>query len=155
MNAPAADPKLPHEPEIEVLARLARMALLGIRFALWTAGAVAIGYSVCMVLSPAAAAPPDYDTATPAAPGVLEPRTTYLVWLCAGLPLVARAQWLFSRRWWLALAVGAVAWFAPSLADADHDYAWGIRMFASLVAFVTLVVWRVLWSLTQTGEPHS
>jgi hypothetical protein len=127
-NAPDVDP--PREPEIEALGRLATGALRVLRGVARLAGVVGIGWGL-------------YSTVTHGATGI--------VWLCAGIPLVLHVEWLFGRGRWLVLGGLAVLWFATALLPDDHEYGWVLRMFASLVAYSTLFVWRTLWSLTQSA----
>ena len=44
---------------------------------------------------------------------------------------------------------------APIALSDDSDYGYILRLFATLVAFLCLVVWRTLWRLTSTGLPHA
>jgi hypothetical protein len=64
-----------------------------------------------------------------------------------------RVDWLFGRGRWIALAVGALLWFAAALLPGEREYGFVLRMFASLVACLTLLVWRTLWRLTQPPAP--
>lgn len=127
----------PREPEIEALGRVARRALWLIRRVLWIAGAVAVGYGLWRGWTRG-----DLTGAVP------QPSASGVVWLCVGLPLLARIGWLFGRGRWLALGVGGLLWFGASLLPDDPDYGYVLRFFASLIACLTLLVWRTLWSLT-------
>lgn len=132
-------PAPPREPEIELLATIARRGLRTLRAAFWLAGAAAIGFGCWRSATP----PIDDAGLAGAAPNALG-----VVWLCAGLPLVARADWLFGRGRWPALAGGALLWFGAILLPHDHRYGFVLRAFASLVACLSLLVWRTLWRLT-------
>ncbi len=135
-------PNAPHEPEIELLGRIARHGLWFLRRVLWVAGAFAVGYGLVRTWSADEVATP---SATVPALG--------FVWMCAGSPLLCRVDWLFGRGRWLALVAGALLWFGPSLLAADPEYGFVLRAFASLIACVTLLVWRTLWRLTASAVP--
>jgi hypothetical protein len=115
------DPTTPREPEIEAMARGARRFLWVLRRALALAGWYGLGYGLwrCVVADGA-----------PSSKGCL--------WLAAGLLLVLRVEWTFGRGRWLALGACATTWWLPI-----------VRVFASLAAFLSLFVWRTLWSLTK------
>jgi hypothetical protein len=128
MTAP--DPTTPREPEIELLGRIARHVLWGLRRVLWLVGATAVGFGVhsCVWLG--------------------TPVFVWFVWFAGGLPLLAPIDWILGRGRLVALSVGAFLWFLPSLLAGDQDHGWVLRVFASLVAVATLLVWRTLWRLT-------
>ena len=135
-------PVEPREPEIEFLGRLARRVLTLLRLALFVAGLVAIAAACYITASPPAAATL-HEVVPP-----LQQRIAYnFVWVCAGVPLLLPSRWLFRAGRWQALALGLVLWFGPMLLDGDHAYGFLIRMFASFVACVTLLVLRTLRSL--------
>lgn len=125
----------PREPEIELLAKLARGGLRTARAALWLAGLAAIAYGLHRTLFDERA------TTTPSASGT--------VWLTIGLPLMLRANWLLDASWrrYLLLLSSAVLWFAPMMLTDDSSYGFVLRIFATIVAFLCLVVWRTLWRL--------
>ena len=102
-SSASTPPASPREPEIEVLARLVRGGLWCLRRALWIAGAVAIGHGLMGC----------WDSSTLSAPPI--------VWLCVGVPLVCRVDWLFGRGRWWALATGVLSWFGAALLPADHQ----------------------------------
>lgn len=130
---PVAPP--PHEPEIELLGRVARRFLRVLRAVFFAAGMVAIVVGVRFLCD---------DT-----PADAEPIAWFgLVWICAGLPLLLRADWILGRRGWIAALAGAMLWIGPALLPQDHEFGWLIRFFASLVACAVLFVWRTLWRLT-------
>ena len=132
----------PREPEIEFLGRLARRVLTLLRLLLFVAGLVAIAVACYITASPPAAMTP-HEAIAP-----LQQRIAYnFVWVCAGVPLLLPSRWLFGAGWWQALAIGLVLWFGPMLLDGDHPYGFLIRMFASFVPCVTLLVLRTLRSL--------
>jgi len=141
-----ADPTTPREPEIEAMARGARRFLWILRRALALAGCYGLGYGLWRCFADGGAgltfiAPYDAVT-TPSSKGFL--------WLAAGLLLVLRVEWTFGRGRWLALALCAALWWLPIVACADEEpHAWIVRVFASLAAFLSLFVWRTLWSLTK------
>lgn len=123
-----------HEPEIEVLRRIARIGLGAIRCAFWLVGAVAIYTGVF--------GPPEWT-------GLDWPPTHLFVFACAGLPLVLPGGWWIGhRRGALVLLVAAaLMWFLPMLRAGDHRYGFVLRLFATVVACATMVVWRTLWRL--------
>lgn len=133
-------PDLPREPEIELLATVARRGLWTLRAAFWLAGAIAILFGLWRSATP----PVDEAGHAGSAPNALG-----VVWLCAGLPLVARTEWLFGRGRWPALAGCALLWFGAIPLPHDHRYGFVLRAFASLVACLSLLVWRTLWRLTM------
>jgi hypothetical protein len=127
------DPTTPREPEIEAMARGARRFLWVLRRALALAGWYGLGYGLwrCFLADGA-----------PSAKGCL--------WLAAGLLLALRVEWTFGRGRWLALTGCAALWWLPIVAFADEEpHAWIVRVFASLATFLSLFVWRTLWSLTK------
>lgn len=135
----------PHEPEIEALARVARGGLWLVRRVFWLGGAVAVGYGAFR--SGADAHWTFYAPHSLATP----PAATGVTWLCVGLPLLAKADWLFGRGRLVALALGGVLWFGAALLPEERDYGFVLRLFASLVACLSLLVWRTLWRLTTPG----
>lgn len=138
MHGPNDPP--PREPEIELLGGIARRGLRVLRCVLWVAGAVGVAFGVWCTWSGADAKAP--DTRLPA---------LGFVWICAGWPPLLRVDWLFGRGRWIALIAGALLWFGPSLLAADPEYGFVLRMFATLIACVTLLVWRTLWRLTVSA----
>lgn len=135
-DAPVHGP--PPEPEIELLARIARRAVWLLRRVLWFAGATAIGYGLWRGAAPLA------DGSLPAAAG--------FVWLCAGLPLLAPARWLFGRGRWRALALAALLWFLPCLLPDDHRHGWVLRVFATVAASLSLAVYATLGRLAEPTQ---
>ena len=138
MNSPVE----PREPEIEFLGRLARRVLALLRVLLFVLGLVAIAAACYLTASPPAA----MTEHTPI-PSLQQRIANNFVWVCAGLPLLLPSRWLFGAGWWKALAVGLLLWFGPMLLDGDHEYGFLIRIFASFVACVTLLVLRTLRTL--------
>ena len=132
-------PATPREPEIEFLGRFATGGLWLLRRALWLAGACAIAYGVWRSLQTRV------DDSFMSALGP--------VWVTLGLPLVLPTEWAFGRgrRWWLGVSV--VLWFAPMLLAGEHAWGFVLRMFATLIAFLSLAVWRTLWRLTHQNDP--
>jgi len=132
------------EPEIEAMARVARGFLWLLRRVFWLIGAAAVAFGICLSLDVGEGwtfiAP---YAAVSSGPGAGS------VWVCLGLPLVLRADWLFGRSWLRLLCLGAALWFLPSLLPDDHAFGFVARVFASLVACLTLLVWRTLWRLTS------
>lgn len=122
------------EPEIELLRRLARIGLGAIRTVFWLAGALGIHTGVF--------GPPEWT-------GLRWPPTHLFVFACAGLPLVLPTDWWLGRRTGAGLFLGAalLMWFAPLLRTGDHPYGFVLRLFATLVACATMIVWRTLWRL--------
>lgn len=141
----------PREPEIELLGKLARGFLFAARAALAAAGAAAVAFGLVKSLTDGAGWEP----------GTLawraEPSAAGAVWVTLGLPLVLPAATLLRRGLGqVALLLASVAlWFGPSSLGDDSDYGYILRMFATLVSFLCLVVWRTLWRLTGTGLPRS
>ena len=139
----------PREPEIEFLGKLAHGFLAFARVALWGAGTAAIGYGIWQTFlagsDPALAGETD-----PA----LSPTASHLVWFPLGLPLVLPADWLLTKnrhRIWI-LAVSVMLWFTPMLFGDASRYGYILRMFATLISFLSLLVWRTLWQLTKPAE---
>lgn len=137
---PPDAPLSPREPEIELLTRIARRGLWTLRRVFWLAGAVAIGYGLWRSATP----PVDAAGNAGSAPNALG-----IAWVCVGLPAIARVDWLFGRGRGLALGGGALLWFGAALLPHDHRYGFVLRMFASLVGCLSLLVWRTLWRLTS------
>ncbi len=142
------DDPLPHEPEIEFLGRLARRALQALRGLFFTAGCAATLYGVLGVLWPR------LDVVRGLVHGVFwadepQPPVHRFVWLCVGIPLLLPTDWLFGRGRLPMLALGTALWFGPALLADDSDYGFVLRLFASLVAVATLLVWRTLSGLTS------
>ncbi|MBM3974403.1 MAG: hypothetical protein FJ301_09925 [Planctomycetes bacterium] len=128
-----SDPTTPREPEIEAMARGARRFLWVLRRALALAGCYGLGYGLwrCFLTEGA-------------------PSSKGFLWLAAGVLLVLRVEWTFGRGRWTALALCAALWWLPLVAFVDEEpHAWIVRVFASLAAFLSLFVWRTLWSLTK------
>jgi hypothetical protein len=140
VNAPL--PGAPREPEIELLARIARRGLIAARCVLFVAGLGAIAFAVIAAGGHAATAPGAEDSAAARV-------AHHAVWVCAGLPLLLRTDWLLGRGRLPMLGVGIVLWFGPAAVDGDHEYGFVLRMFASLVACATLLVWRTVFALTR------
>ena len=139
-------PVVPREPEIEFLGRLASRVLALLRVLLFVAGLVAIAAACYLTANPPAA-----TTQHEGIPSLQQRIAHNLVWVCVGLPLVLPSRWLFGAGRWQALAIGLLLWFGPMLLDGDHEYGFLIRMFASFVACVTLLVLRTLRTLTADG----
>ena len=135
-----ADPLRPHEPEIEALARGARRFLWLLRGALFVAGCYGLGYGLWRSFVHGG------DDAGAAASVV---SSKGFLWLATGVLLVLRVEWAFGRGRWLALALCAALWWLPLLFADEESYAWIVRMVGTLAAFLSLFVWRTLWSLTK------
>lgn len=138
---PPGDAPTPREPEIELLGRLAARAVRLLRRALWLAGATAIAYGLWRCGASG-------SWPLPSAKG--------FVWLCAGLPLVASASWLFGRGWRFALPALVLLWVVPGLLPDDHDYGYVLRIFASVAATLSLAVYTTLGRLADppVGPPR-
>ncbi|MGC6486835.1 MAG: hypothetical protein ACON4Z_04260 [Planctomycetota bacterium] len=158
MTADDRDPDLepgperaPREPEIELLGKLARAGLLLVRLAFLCAGAASLAYGLKKSLTVG----DGWDwqqfawRSTPSAAGAL--------WVTLGLPLALPADFLLRRgRTQTGLLVAtALLWFGPTVLPDDSDYGYVLRLFATLVAFLCLAVWRTLWRLTGTGLPRA
>lgn len=137
-------PPPPREPEIEFMGKVAHGVLALIRVVFFGAGVCAIVYGVQKMGEPPENPPPALgSTGLPSAAGT--------VWLTLGLPLIVRCNWIFTKgaTRWVLLAISALLWFAPMGLDDDSAYGYILRMFATLVSFLTLLVWRTLWRLTE------
>ena len=143
MNSP---PVAHHEPEIAFLARIVRVALLGVRTVTILVGAGAIAIAIHTMLEPESA----YAGAA-AVPPPAEVIAHQLTFVCFGVPLLVPARWLFGRGRWAMLALGLAAWLLPMLLPGDHAYGFVLRAFGSFVAVSILMVWRMLFSLTPGG----
>ena len=139
-------PPTPREPEIELLGRIAGRFLWFVRRVLWLGGAAAIAHG-CWRSSTDSG----WDLDQPSTLATL-PAATGVVWICLGAPLVVRVDWLFGRARHAALATGASLWFGACLLPREQEYGYVLRFFASLVACLTLLVWRTLWRLTRVGS---
>ncbi|MCA8976313.1 MAG: hypothetical protein KDC98_16460 [Planctomycetes bacterium] len=134
----------PREPEIETLGRVVRVALWTLRRIAWLGGAAAVAWAVFLFVSA-----PDEPYAAPGVGGPHELVGMGIAWLCLGIPLLSRADWLFGRGRWLMFAGGAVLWFVPGFLLDEHELMFLLRVFASLVAIAVLAVWRTLYALTK------
>jgi len=133
----ARAPLPPPEPEIELLRRLARAGLTVLRVAFWLAGA--------MMLYTGLFGPPAWT-------GLQWPAERAFVFACAGVPLVLPCEWWLGRGRWPALTLGMLLWFAPMLRDGDIRYGFLLRLFATMVACASIVVWRTLWRLSAPPD---
>lgn len=124
----------PHEPEIEVLRRIARGGLVAIRSVFWVAGALGVWSGVF---------------GPPASTGLDWQQPEVFVFACAGAPLVVPTAWWLGRGRWFALAVGVAMATVPVLHAGDHRYGTVLRAFALLTSCMSMVVWRALWRLTH------
>lgn len=147
-------PTPPREPEIEFLGKCARIGLRVLRTVLWLGGVAALSYGCCKAYDPEfrlwfQPQVPDPFAADPTFPSALG-----MVWITVGIPLVARANWLLSpkRGLTVVLGVSVVLWFGTMLLADDTRYGFILRMAATLIAFVCLLVWRTLWRLTPEGS---
>jgi len=150
MSPASEDPGLnPPEPEIELLGKLARGGLFMVRFAFLAAGVAALAYGLKKSLTVG----DGWSWSHLQARGA--PSAAGAVWLTLGLPLVLPADALLSRgRAQVALLLlSGGLWFGPIALGDDSDYGFVLRLFATLVSFLCLVVWRTLWRLTSTGLP--
>ncbi len=144
---PLSDPQPPREPEIEALGRAAHGFLWLLRRVFWIAGAIFAGYGA------ARCGNAEWTFHTPYTNTA---QVHGFTWLCVGLPLLARCDWLFGRTRWLALAIAAALWFGPGVMQDDHTFGFILRIFATVVAYATLLVWRTVWRLTErTDAPAS
>jgi hypothetical protein len=141
-------PAEPREPEIEFLGKVARIGLAAIRVVFWVAGAGALVIGVVRIVIPE---PLFLFDAGP----LNEPSriAQHVVWLCPGLLLVTPVEWTFGRGRWPMLAASALLWLVPIWLPGEADYGFVLRMFGTLIAFLTLAVWRTLWRLTDRGAP--
>lgn len=145
-------PGPPREPEIEFLGKLAHGFLAVARFVLWLAGVAAIAYGTCR----AAGIEPIFTSfLLPDSTSSDQASASSVVWFTLGLPLVLPADWLLTKnrhRIWI-LIVSALTWFVPMLFGDSSSYGYILRMFATLISFLSLLVWRTLWQLTKPAEP--
>lgn len=144
MTSPTETPT-PREPEIELLGSIARRFLWLVRRVLWLGGCVAIAHGLWRSSTASG-----WRLDTPSSLLTL-PAATGVVWICLGAPLVSRIDWWFGRARYRALAVAALLWFGACLLPGEMEYGYVLRFFASLVACLTLLVWRTLWRLTRAG----
>jgi len=137
-------PPPPREPEIEILGMIAHGALALIRVVFFGAGVWAIVYGIQKMREPLLSPGPGLATvALPSAAGT--------VWLALGLPLILRCKWMFTKGalQWSLLVILALMWFVPMGLNDDSPYGYILRMFATLVSILSLLVWRTLWRLTE------
>lgn len=127
-------PAPPVEPEIELLRRVARGGLAAIRTVFVAAGSFGLWAGTF--------GPPRWS-------GLGGEQPDVFVFACVGLPLVLPPELWLGRGRWLALLLGIAACLLPMLHDGDHRYGYVLRGFGMLVACLTMVVWRALWSLTR------
>jgi hypothetical protein len=83
------------------------------------------------------------------APPIAERIAHSMVFVCFGLSLLVPVRWLSRARVLPLLVAGAVLWFAPCLLPGDHPYGFLLRMFATSVGIVALLLWRTLFDLTR------
>jgi hypothetical protein len=141
-------PKPPREPEIEFMGKVARRVILLLRVAFFSAGALAIGHGL-------------QEMAATGSADSLPPMQAHndrgVVWIALGLPLVVPSRWILSKTRALKamLAVFALLWFVPVCFENDSPYGYILRMFATLISFLSMLVWRTLWRLTQPDDAAS
>jgi hypothetical protein len=136
----------PREPEIEAMARAARGFMWVLRLAFWIGGSQAVLFGLERSFTPDQ---PPFEGALPV--GV--PNALGAVWLCLGFPALLPIDWLFGRGRWCALAISVALWFGPMLLDGDHRQGFLLRIVATFVVVVSLLVWRTLWRLTSPTPP--
>ena len=134
-------PTPPREPEIELLGKLAHGMLLVIRAALWGGGVFALAQGFQQMVDPEQ--PDLLSMAAHSDQGA--------VWIAVGLPLAVPSRWILTwgRAAKIMLAILAVLWFAPLWLENDSPYGYVLRMFATLISVLSMLVWRTLWRLTQ------
>ena len=140
---PPSDPQPPREPEIEALGRAAHGFLWLLRHVFWIGGLFATTWGIERCFDQRWTFIAMNTTTTP---------VHGFTWLCVGLPLLARVDWLYGRTRWLALTIAAALWFGPSVMQDDHVFGFILRVFATAVACATLLVWRTLWRLTERSD---
>lgn len=142
-------PPPPREPEIEFLGKVAHVVLRLIRVVLFTAGAYSIASGIAQMTGP-------HEDPEGFLKFLLIPSATGTIWLwfTLGLMLVVPSKWIFTKgpAPWALLAVNALLWFVPMALGDDSRYGYILRMFASLIAFLTMLVWRTLWRLTEPDD---
>lgn len=126
------------------MGRIAKGGLVVIRSVFWIAGIYAICYGLRLGFMTGPRLWADSAWTLPSAQG--------FTFVCAGLPLAVKADWLFGKGRWLALAASVVLWLGPSWLPGNHDHDYLLRLFATLAATLTMLVWRTLWRLTQPAH---
>lgn len=135
-------PTPPREPEIEFLGKLARGLVQIVRVVLWCGGVYALVYGFQQMLDPAP---------VKQVPGFESHSDLGAVWIALGLPLVIPTKWTLqkNRVAMVMLAVFVTLWFGPMLLENDSPYGFILRLFATLISFLSVLVWRTVWRLTQ------
>ncbi len=138
-DAPMPTP--PREPEIEFLGMLARGMVRLVRVALWCGGAYALVYGFQQMLDP---------STTPEVPGFESHSDRGAVWFALALPLVVPAKWVLEKGPMTLgmLTIFVTLWFAPMLLSNDSPYGYILRLFATLISLMSILVWRTVWRLT-------
>lgn len=137
----------PPEPAIDRLGAIARLALRTLRGMFWVAGAMALAVGVYAGLDPHQAVYSERDL-----PPLSQRIAENSVWWCLGAPLVTPVGFLLGSGRWYMLGLGTLLCVGPCLLPGDHDYGVVLRVFASFVGTIVLVVWRVAFGLTTPGR---
>lgn len=139
-------PLPPREPEIEALGRIARRGLWLARIVLWLGGLASATLGVLRMVAPELG--PDIGLAPPnELPGGGHAIAPEFVWFCPALVLLLPVEWTFFRGRWIVLGLSALLWIVPIWLPGDHEYGYVLRVFGTLIAFLTMLVWRTLWGL--------
>ncbi|MFK7742690.1 MAG: hypothetical protein AB8H80_20425 [Planctomycetota bacterium] len=144
-------PLTPREPEIEFLAKFARLGLRILRVVLWLAGVAAIAYGALRLALPEADLGLGLRISDATGELLIAPE---FVWFCAGLLLVLPVRWTLGRGAWLIYGISTLLWFVPIALPGEQEYGFILRMFASLAATLSLLVWRTLWRLGEASGPR-
>jgi hypothetical protein len=139
----SGSPQPPREPEIEFLGKAALGFLVVLRAVFWSAGVTSLYFGWQMLLFP--------DSGSAAAGSDWTPSALGSIWLSLGIPLVVKADWLLNRcqARRLLILIFILLWFAPMALADDSNYGFILRMFSTMVSFLTMLVWRTLWQLTK------
>jgi hypothetical protein len=131
----------PREPEIEFMGKLAHGMVLIVRVALWGGGVCALVYGFQQMLDP---------TPSPQVPGLETHSDRGAVWIALGLPLVIGAKRILKKgpAAILILTIFVALWFGPMLLENDSPYGYILRLFATLISLMSVLVWRTVWRLT-------
>lgn len=144
--SPRVDPAqvTQHEPEVRVLSRLAKIALLLVRAIFILIGFGLIATSVYYVIDPIR-----LYTTPEAVPPFGELVARQLTFVCAGLPLALPVRWTFDRGRWPMAAIAVLLVTVPMAFEQDPACCL-IRAFACFVGCAAILVWRTLWHLRSS-----